>query len=192
MTTESDTSEKPKESRKVTRRQFIAGTVGGVVVGAAIGAAAGSLAFPKTATEKPWLPAKWDYTADVVVLGSGLAGLSTAIAAHDAGANVLVLEKLDQAHEGGNSRVSGNIFAAPADATQGAAYIKALYAGVTPDDALINAFSAGLLENVSARARPPVPSFQREPRRRRPYQGYLQGIATRRSVAANLTARPGS
>ena len=43
--------------------------------------------------EKHWLPAKWDYEADVVVVGYGTAGAAVAIEAHDAGANVLVLEK---------------------------------------------------------------------------------------------------
>lgn len=105
-----------KKKSGVSRREFIAGTVGGVVVGAVVGAAAGSLGFPKTVTQtttqtttqtsvstvtaQPWLPAKWDYTADVVIAGTGGAGLSAAITASDAGASVLVLEKLDQAHEG--------------------------------------------------------------------------------------------
>jgi len=150
LTSGSDTSEKPKESKKVTRRQFIVGTVGGVVVGAAIGAAAGSLAFPKTVTEKPWLPAKWDNTADVVILGTGLAGLSTAISAYDAGAKVLILEKLDQAHEGGNSRVSGNMFWAPDDVTLGAEYIKAATFGQDLADPSIFTFLAqGLKDNLT-------------------------------------------
>lgn len=92
---------------------------------------------------------EWDYTADVVVLGTGLAGLSTAITANDAGANVLVLEKLDQAHEGGNSKVAGNVFYAPLTANDGATYIKALQAGQLTDDTIINALSAGLVENLS-------------------------------------------
>lgn len=40
------------------------------------------------------LPSKWDREADVVVLGTGFAGLSAAVAASDAGAKVLVLEKM--------------------------------------------------------------------------------------------------
>ena len=105
MTTESDTSEKPKESKKVTRRQFIAGTVGGVVVGAAIGAAAGSLAFPSTVTSKPWLPAKWDYTADVVVVGFGGAGGAAAYEATAAGAKTIILERMTDG--GGSTNISG-------------------------------------------------------------------------------------
>jgi succinate dehydrogenase/fumarate reductase flavoprotein subunit len=143
------TQENEPTKKGISRRQFIGGTVGGLVVGAAAGAVVGSLAFPKATSATPWLPASWDHTADVVVLGTGLAGLSSAITAHDAGADVLVLEKLDQAHEGGNSKVSGNLFWAPADVTQGAAYIKAMEVGQLADDAIINALSAGLQENLT-------------------------------------------
>ena len=44
---------------------------------------------------------------DVVVVGAGLAGLSAAVEAHDAGASVLVLEKLDRI--GGSSITAGGI-----------------------------------------------------------------------------------
>ena len=72
-----------------------------------MGAATGSLGFPKTITQtttqtqtqtqtvvsQPWLPAKWDYTADVVIAGGGSVGLPAAIEAYDAGAtNILVIE----------------------------------------------------------------------------------------------------
>ena len=36
----------------------------------------------------------WDEQYDVVVVGSGFAGLAAAISAHDAGAHVLVIEKM--------------------------------------------------------------------------------------------------
>ncbi|MBV8785069.1 MAG: FAD-dependent oxidoreductase, partial [Mycobacterium sp.] len=40
----------------------------------------------------------WTHTADVVVIGTGVAGLAAALAAHRAGRNVVVLSKADQAH----------------------------------------------------------------------------------------------
>jgi len=81
--------------KMVSRRQFIAGTVGGLVVGAAAGVAVGSLGLPTipTSVSAPWLPASWDDTADVVVVGYGGSGAVTAITAFDAGAKVLILEK---------------------------------------------------------------------------------------------------
>ena len=61
-------------------------------------------AEPKAGKSKPWLPAKWDYEADVVVVGYGGAGVCAAVVAHDAGAQVLILEKAPFA--GGNTGCS--------------------------------------------------------------------------------------
>jgi hypothetical protein len=79
------------------------------------------------------LPSQWDREADVVVLGTGFAGLAAAIAAADAGAKVLVLEKMSQAEEGGNSKISGNMWWTPTSASDGMTYIKALCMGLTDD-----------------------------------------------------------
>ncbi len=53
----------------------------------------------------------WDETVDVVVVGSGFAGLMAAYMAKKAGANVVVLEKMPTA--GGNSIVNGGIMGVP-------------------------------------------------------------------------------
>ncbi|AMK19902.1 MULTISPECIES: FAD-dependent oxidoreductase [Sphingobium] len=49
----------------------------------------------------------WDMTADVVVIGSGSAGLSAALSARNQGADVLILERSDKL--GGTSAVSGGL-----------------------------------------------------------------------------------
>ncbi|WP_410342566.1 FAD-dependent oxidoreductase, partial [Sutterella wadsworthensis] len=54
--------------------------------------------------------AKWDETVDIIVVGSGFAGLAAAIEAKNAGANVIVLEKM--AVFGGNSAINGGILTA--------------------------------------------------------------------------------
>ena len=129
---------------KVTRRTFVGGTVAGLVVGAVVGAAVGSVGFPKTNTttatstevqtststatqlltstttsvSQPWLPASWDYSADIVVVGFGGAGGVAALNAAKAGVKVIMLEKAPQQYAGGNTSVSGgNIFtpSPPAD-----------------------------------------------------------------------------
>lgn len=86
------------------------------------------------------LPSPWAREADVVVLGTGFAGLSAAVAAADAGAKVLVLEKMPQAEEGGNSVVSGNMWWTPTAVDEGVKYIKALCMGLT-DDVCIQALA---------------------------------------------------
>ncbi len=56
-------------------------------------------------------PARWDETVDVVVVGTGAAGLTAAIRAADAGASVLVLEKTLVV--GGSTSVSAGLVWVP-------------------------------------------------------------------------------
>lgn len=58
----------------------------------------------------------WDETYDVVVVGSGFAGLAAALAAREAGASVAVFEKM--AFIGGNSSLSGGMIAVPGSSVQ--------------------------------------------------------------------------
>ncbi|QDF66651.1 flavocytochrome c [Shewanella sp. SNU WT4] len=82
------------------------------------GMAVGSLAaaLPASAAEcKDTI--KWDETHDIIIIGSGFAGLSAAINTKRQGINkVLVLEKMMQF--GGNSAINGGWFAVPRNPTQ--------------------------------------------------------------------------
>src|SRR5512135_3560849 len=80
------------------------------------------------------VPAKWDKEVDVVIVGTGHAGLAAAITAADAGAKVVILEKLKKDFEGGNSKVSGNMWWTPTDLPQAIEYIGALSYGLTGKD----------------------------------------------------------
>lgn len=57
-------------------------------------------------------PRKWDEKADVIVIGSGFAGLAAAIEAKEAGSSVIILEKMRG--YGGNSAISDGVVAAAA------------------------------------------------------------------------------
>ncbi len=50
----------------------------------------------------------WDAECDAVVAGYGAAGAYAAISAAESGARVLLTEKADKAHTGGNSRFGQN------------------------------------------------------------------------------------
>jgi urocanate reductase len=80
----------------LSRREFIKGAA---VAGAAV-ATAGVLGV-SPAHAAAGVPDKWDQETDVLVVGSGYAGLCAAIEAADAGAKVLIIEK--GALPGGNS-----------------------------------------------------------------------------------------
>jgi flavocytochrome c len=64
----------------------------------------------------------WDESADVVVIGSGFAGLTAAIEARNAGASVIILEKMKA--PGGNSIISDGGIAAAGTPMQEKAGIK--------------------------------------------------------------------
>ncbi|UCD81351.1 MAG: FAD-dependent oxidoreductase, partial [Desulfobacterales bacterium] len=62
------------------------------------------------------LPQKWDQEADIVIVGSGFAGLAAAIEAKKAGSSVIILEKMKG--YGGNSTISDGVVAAAATRKQ--------------------------------------------------------------------------
>jgi succinate dehydrogenase/fumarate reductase flavoprotein subunit len=75
--------------------------------------------------KKSGVAARWDLEADVVCVGYGGAGAVAAIEAHDAGASVLILEKMDRG--GGNTAISGGGFLNPNDEKDALTYITSLY-----------------------------------------------------------------
>lgn len=78
--------------------------------------------------------AAFDETWDVIVVGFGFAGGAAAIAAHDAGARVLLIEKMPD--PGGISICSGGGVRAILDYEPGLAYLKATSGGDVPGDVL--------------------------------------------------------
>ncbi|MFQ5903599.1 MAG: FAD-binding protein [Candidatus Binatia bacterium] len=76
----------------------------------------------------------WDREADVLVVGYGFAGAVSAITAHDAGAKVLLLEKMP--HPGGISILSGGGVAFARNADSAFKYLKRSCNGTTPDEVL--------------------------------------------------------
>jgi len=106
-------TKKKKEVKRLTRRDFLKAT-GGAAALAGVGAT-GLVLNPRqvSATE---LPKKWDEEADVVIIGSGFAGLAAAIEAKNAAASTVVFEKMRV--PGGNSIINGGLIAAADNAVQ--------------------------------------------------------------------------
>jgi flavocytochrome c len=85
----------------ISRRHLIQGSLAGLAV-------AGTSAFAADVNCKKDI--KWDETHEILIIGSGFAGLAAAIEAKKAGADVVVLEKMRTL--GGNSIINGGILTA--------------------------------------------------------------------------------
>jgi succinate dehydrogenase/fumarate reductase flavoprotein subunit len=81
---------------------------------------------------------QWDYETDVLIVGYGAAGANAAIAAHDAGARALIIEKLG--YPGGNSGVCAGAMVIPETLEEAVRYYRALSFG-TVDEEMIHAFA---------------------------------------------------
>lgn len=84
-----------------------------------------------------------EWSADVIVVGYGGAGVSAALAASRAGASVLVVEKTDSG--GGSTHEAGGSLRPPADPERAAAHYAALSLGTTPLD-VMQVFARGEAE----------------------------------------------
>lgn len=127
--------------KNLSRRDFIRKTTVGIGATAMVGLGAKPAGSQDTTPVK-----KWDKETDVLIVGTGFAGLVAGITAHDTGARVLILEKAPKEYEGGNSKVSGNMWWAPTDVDTAIKYITALCYGLT-DQESIRALARGMFEN---------------------------------------------
>lgn len=135
--------------KEMNRRSFVTGALalgaaatGGVLVGC-------SSKPEENATDEAKTPEAnantrtWDREAEVVVVGTGFAGLATAITAADAGASVLVIEKAPEAEEGGNSRACAQAVWSPTEVDACIQYFKEIttdYHMQDISDAMVEAY----------------------------------------------------
>jgi succinate dehydrogenase/fumarate reductase flavoprotein subunit len=91
---------------------------------------------------------KWDMETDVVIAGYGGAGAVAAISAHDAGADVVILESTEKG--GGNTLVSMGGFLCPTNVEDAITYITGLFdlSLSEKDDSLIRVFAEESVKNI--------------------------------------------
>ena len=107
-------SEKKQEGKiNLSRRDFLRATGGAVAMA---GITTGGLVWTPGTASAAELPKKWDEEWDVVIIGSGFAGLAAAIEARKAGASAMVFEKMGV--PGGNSTINGGVMAVAGSPTQ--------------------------------------------------------------------------
>ncbi len=134
-------TQEENKNKKLNRRDFLKTTSAGIGAAAIVGFNAEHATGREVSSN-----VKWDMEADVLIAGTGFAGLASAITAHDAGAKVLILEKAPKEYEGGNSKVSGNMWWTPTDEDEAVKYITALCYGLT-DKESIKVLARGMFEN---------------------------------------------
>ena len=117
----------------------------------AVNSALKEASAPEAMTAKVEAPEKTNETleCDVLVMGSGTAGLSAAIAAAEAGANVLVIEKQDI--PGGSAVTSAGIVYAPVDESDRAAMVQYYMdrAEGNADEALLTFYADNALDTIA-------------------------------------------
>ncbi len=86
----------------------------------------------------------WDATYDVIVLGFGGAGATAARFAADAGAKVLLVDSAPEGHEGGNTRVSGQLVCSTDDEDAMRVHYHGQTAPMDLDDDIVNTYVEGM------------------------------------------------
>jgi succinate dehydrogenase/fumarate reductase flavoprotein subunit len=187
---------KKVDGKKIDRRTFLKGAAAGI---GAIGIAGLSAAEAKTINLQQ--VTKWDYKADVVIVGYGAAGGNAAIAAHDAGAKVIILEKMPMA--GGNSAVCYGGMVIPDSVPGAIEYYGRLSFGTVDEDTL-KGFAEAMVEvpdllkklgaHINIRKRSPafpsllhsdIPAFRFAPTGKAGFQ-FLSELVEKRGIKVML------
>lgn len=98
------TNKNDREAGLSSRRHFLASSGRALAVGVATSTLFESGARAEAGCSAT-LPVKWDESYDIVIIGTGFAGLAAAIEARRAGSSVLVIDKMRT--YGGNSIING-------------------------------------------------------------------------------------
>ena len=90
---------------------------------------------------------KWDFEADVIVVGFGAAGMAAAVTAHELGSSVIILEKAPEGKEGGNTRVAGQGYLNTSAVEPAIADLNALCGPFTVPEAMVRVWAEEMCLN---------------------------------------------
>jgi hypothetical protein len=139
---------KEKGATSLSRREFLKGAA---IAGAATASAAALSGCGGQAAEgKPvWMPDAWDAETDVIIVGTGGAGLSAAItlATENLG-SAIILEAAPEGQEGGNTRVSSQIMLIPKDVAGAVKYQSNLNGVYEVEPELLEVWATELMNNT--------------------------------------------
>ncbi|MBP3700673.1 MAG: FAD-dependent oxidoreductase, partial [Lachnospiraceae bacterium] len=150
--------------KKLSRRSFLKGSIAGAASLAAMGILGGcsneeagtttAVGNEVETTQAPVMETKaityadticWNGEFDVIVVGSGAAGLTSAITAADAGARVLIVEKAPKGAAGGNSKVCHQLFATVDTVEGGMEYYSSMRGNFkSTSDEVLKAYVTGM------------------------------------------------
>ncbi|MBR9728873.1 flavocytochrome c [Shewanella intestini] len=165
------------------RRKFIAG------LGAAAGAA---MVSPAMAVSEKADGVKWDKELEVVIIGSGFAGLAASIEAIKLGAkDVHIFEKM--AYFGGNSAINGGLFAVPGSPKQAEKGIKDSVERMVADQLASGRGIAdeGLLRHVASHANEALQMTLEAGAEFHPYLQQLGGHSVARTYQTTVSCGAG-
>lgn len=132
--------------KSLSRRGFLAGT--GLLAAGAAASMVGCSSVDKSELGADYLPEKWDYETDVVIVGYGGAGAAAAITMASEGlGEFIVIEAAPEKDKGGNTRVSGNIIMIPDDVEGAIEYQTALNGVYTVEEDILRAWAENLCGN---------------------------------------------
>ena len=135
----------------ITRKGFLVGTGAALLSAATIGLV-GCAGDPSNSKQSATANVSWDEEYDVIVVGSGIAGVSSAVtvATEGNGATCLLLEKSENPLGGGNTQFSAGAIFATGDSEAAFDYLKALRGeNPTVSDDVLEAYADGMAEHAT-------------------------------------------
>ena len=136
----------------VSRRDFLKGasaTAAGAAAMGLTGSVIAAEASPVSGANPFWMPEKWDYETDILVVGHGAAGCAAAIEACKEGfGEVMVIDAAPEGEDRGTSSVCGQLVLCPTDVEGAIAYQNFSNDPYVVDEDIMRAWAEEICKNI--------------------------------------------